>query len=667
MLRPKTSVSLAVVRLLNRLGLLAATFVTLSIPVAYGVFSVRGARKALELETAQAARGLEQIVINRPELWNYEVLRIQELIDKPGLAGGPQDRVIRTAEGQHLVHTAFRAPWPNLRHTLPIHDSGRVVGYVEARHSIRPAALQTLLVALGSALVGWGLFIIFRLLPVRALGQALTELSDERRKIAATLRAIPDGVIAADGDGAVIFLNPAAELALGCPSDRAAGRLLAEVYPVHRPEASPPGAHAGRAELHLEGEPARVFEERYSSLPAEWSGRAGQVIVFRDITTQMKVDAELLRVRQIESLGVLAGGIAHDFNNYLSAILGNISMAKQDLGPESRAADRLSEAMKATDRARALSLKLLTFAKGGDPARRVVDLTPLVREATEFATHGTSVQFSCDHQPDLWNAEVDDGLLSQVVHNLVINAIQAMQGQGHIHIRIENLRVEEDEILHLQPGRYLRVAIRDSGPGIPESILSRIFEPYFTTKAAGNGLGLASCFNIMKAHGGYITAETEPGSGATFVLYVPATDKALERPSAPALPPPPQEQGRVLVMEDDLVLQEIAAEMLERSGFTAYTCSDGENAIKAYARALKAGAPFHAVIMDLTIMGGMGGREAAAHILALDPRASLIVSSGYSVDPVMARPGDFGFKAVLPKPYGLTDLTKVLDAVFHGA
>jgi len=663
-LRHQTSISQAVVRFLNRLGFLATLFLTIVIPLVYGTFSIRGVRKALELETGQLTQGLEQIVINRPDLWNYEVLRLQEFIDRPVMAGGPEDRVVRSLEGLSLAHTAFRAPRPSLRCTLPIHDSGRVVGYVEARRSVRPVAIQTLFVALGSTLLGWGLFLIFRLLPVRALGQALTALSEERRKIAATLRAIPDGVIAADGHGTVIFLNPAAELALGCPSKMAAGRPLAEVYPVHRPEEPLPGAHAGRAELHLEGAPTRVFEERYSPLPDEWDEPIGRVIVFHDITAQMKVDAELLRVRQIESLGVLAGGIAHDFNNYLSAILGNISLANQDLAPESRASGRLSEAMKATERARALSLKLLTFAKGGDPARKVVDLAPLVRDAAEFATHGTGVRFTCDFQPELWNAEVDDGLLSQVVHNLVINAIQAIQGQGCIQLRIENVRLEADEILQLRPGRYLRVGIQDSGPGIPDAILPRIFEPYFTTKSAGNGLGLASCFNIMKAHGGYITAESEPGHGATFLLYVPATDKALDPPPAPTQTPPSHGRGHILVMEDDLVLQEIATEMLERSGFTAQACPDGESAIRAYARSLKAGSPFHAVIMDLTIVGGMGGREAAAHILALDPEANLIVSSGYSVDPVMARPEAFGFKAVLPKPYGLNDLTRVLDEVF---
>ena len=346
--------------------------------------------------------------------------------------------------------------------------------------------------------------------------------------------------------------------------------------------------------------------------------------------------------------------------------MGNISLARQDLPLEGRASDRLAEALKATDRARALTLKLLTFAKGGDPARRVVDLAPLVREAAEAATHGTSVRFECTLQPNLWNAEADDGLLSQVIHNLLVNAIQAMQGQGHIHARIENLLVGEDEILHLQSGRYLRVSIQDSGPGIPAAILPRIFEPYFTTKAAGHGLGLTSCFNIMRAHGGNILAESGDQGGATFLVFVPATERVLAPKPAPSLTPPLSGRGHVLIMEDDPVLQEIAMEMLVRIGFIVATCPDGDSAIQAYSRSLKAGSPFQAVIMDLTIPGGMGGREAAAHILAMDPGASLIVSSGYSVDPVMARPGDFGFKGVLPKPYGFAELARVLDQVLRG-
>ncbi|WLT32217.1 ATP-binding protein [Geothrix sp. PMB-07] len=657
----RTSVSHAVVRFLNRLGFLAALSLTVAIPAVFAGFTIRGAQRALEIETSQVARSLEQIVIQRPDLWTYEFLRLQELIDKPVVGGMPEDRAVRTSQGVELAHSTFRAPWPTLRCTLPFHDSGRVVGFLEARRSIRRDLIQTLVVALGSALLGWGLFLTFQLLPVQALGRALAELSDERRRTAATLRAIPDGIIAADGDGNVAFLNLAAEWLLGVEAQAAVGQPLSQVYPVQRPDS--PGTHEGQAELHRPGQPVRTFEERHSPLPGEWGDQPGQVIVFREITSQLRTEAELLRVRQIESLGVLAGGIAHDFNNYLSAILGNISLARQDL-PAGRAADRLNEAIKATDRARSLSLKLLTFAKGGDPARRVVDLAPLVREAAEFATHGTGVSFSCEVQPGLWNAEVDDGLVSQVVHNLVINAVQAMQNQGRLRIRVENLQVEGSELPHLRPGRYLRVALQDSGPGISPAILPRIFEPYFTTKSAGNGLGLASCFNIMRAHGGSISAESELGQGATFVLHLPATEKALDlRPAAPTPEEPSPGRGRVLVMEDDAVLVEIAAEMLERSGFTAQTCPTGEMALEAYSRALQTGSPFAAVIMDLTIAGGMGGRETAAHILALHPEARLIVSSGYSVDPVMARPQDFGFKAILPKPYSLADLARVMDDV----
>ena len=663
----RSPVSKAVLRQLNRLALVAAIVVTLLIPSLYVTLSIRATHTSLGLETAQTARALERIVMDRPELWDYETLRIQELIDKPILTGEPEDRRALALQGRELARTDFRAPWPTLRWTLSIHDSGRVVGTLEASRSIRPILLRTGLITLVSALVGWGLYLVFRLLPIRSLGQALADLANERRTIAATLRAIPDGIVAADGEGRVIFLNPTAEVFLGWTTERAAGHALTEVYPVLRPGEPGCGLQGDRAELRLPGRPPAILEERFSPLPPEGLGRAGRVIVFRDITTQLKSDAELLRGRQIESLGVLAGGIAHDFNNYLSAILGNISMARQDLPEEGRASDRLAEAIKATDRARALSLKLLTFAKGGDPSRKVVDLAPLVQEAVQFATHGTAVRFSCTIQEDLLKAEVDEGLFSQVIHNLVINSVQAMQGHGQIHFRLENRLVEAGEVMNLQPGRYLRVSLKDSGPGIPEAILPRSFEPYFTTKDAGHGLGLASCYNIMKAHGGKIIAESEPGSGAMFLVYVPATNKELD-PRPAALPAPlPQGQGRVLVMEDDPVLQEIAAEMLRRLGFTAHTCADGESAIQAYAQSMKDGHPFAAVLMDLTIPGGMGGREAATRILALAPQARLIVSSGYSVDPVMARPGNYGFQGVLPKPYSLADLSRVLSEVVIGA
>ena len=661
--RRTASISRTMVGHLNRLALAAAICLTVAIPASYAGFNIEVTGKALDLETVQTIQALEQIVRDRPELWDYEILRLQELVDQPADHGLPDERVVTNRQGQVLARTTLQAEHPVLHRRLPIHDSGRVVGFLETSRTIRPILINTAFIALISALAAWGLFIIFRILPIRTLGRAIADLADERRRLAATLRAIPDGIIAADGNDRVIFLNPVAEAFLGCSTEAAIGRPLAEIYPVRRPATSDAISGQDRVEFRLGKEPPRILEERYSPLPSEASGKAGRVIVFRDITTQLKADAELLRVRQVESLGVLAGGIAHDFNNYLSAILGNISLACQDLPEGGRAFQRLAEAMKATDRARSLSLKLLTFAKGGDPARRVVALAPLVQEAAAFATHGTPVRFNCILQEELWNAEVDEGLMSQVIHNLVINAVQAMQGQGHIHIRVENLRVEEGEILYLRPGRYLRVGIQDSGPGIPEAILPRIFEPYFTTKDAGNGLGLASCFNIMKAHGGKIVAESEPGSGATFLVYVPATEKALEPKASAPIQEAPHGRGHILVMEDDVVLQEVAAEMLARIGFTAHTCADGDSAIQAYTQALKAGSPFDVVIMDLTIPGGMGGREASARILALDPGACLIVSSGYSVDPVMARPGDFGFRGVLPKPYGLRDLARILGEV----
>jgi PAS domain S-box-containing protein len=642
--------------------MLAAIGLTLAIPATYASFAIHTTQIGLALDTAHAALALDQIVVNRTELWMYEVLRIQELIDRPSVEGLPEDRVVLTLHGQEVAHSGFRAPSPVIVRRVPIHDSGRVVGIIEARRSIRQPLVQTLWVALAGTALCWGLFTIFRLLPIRILGQAIADLADERSKFAATLRAIPDGIIAADGEDFVMFMNPAAGAFLGCSPDSAMGHPLSEVYPVVRTRKPGSESEQGRAELHLPGTPLRILEERFSPLPMEWSGRAGRVIVFRDITAQLKTEAELLRVRQVESLGVLAGGIAHDFNNYLSAVLGNISLARQDL-PEGRSSRRLAEAMKATERARALTLKLLTFAKGGDPARQVVDLAPLVQEAASFALRGTAAQADFTFQAGLWNAEVDEGLLSQVIHNLVINAVQAMQGQGQIRIRVENLQVGADEVLQLQPGRYLRVSIQDTGPGILEAVLPRIFEPYFTTKASGNGLGLASCYNIMKAHGGKIVADSTPGSGALFLLYVPATDCAVD--SSPVAPPAllPQGRGRILVMEDDPVLLEIASEMLDRLGFTAHTCANGESAISAYTKSLESDSPFLAVIMDLTIAGGMGGREAAARILALDPDANLIVSSGYSVDPIMAHPAEFGFKSVLPKPYSLMDLGKVLGEV----
>ncbi len=390
------------------------------------------------------------------------------------------------------------------------------------------------------------------------------------------------------------------------------------------------------------------------------------MILFRDITDKVQAETEILRSRQIDSLGVLAGGIAHDFNNFLGAIMGNVSLAKEMLGAESDVTERLATAISAAERARQISNRLLAFAKGGEPSRAVLDTRALAKEAAAFVLQGSGVLCSFNFPKGLWCVEGDAGLLAQVINNLVINAKQAMGDHGNLRIQGENAVVARGQIPYVAQGSFVVLHVEDSGPGIPEPIRHRIFEPYFSTKESGSGLGLASAYKIMKAHGGNIFVESSSLGGAHFLLYLPASDRQVAE-----APPDPTQQAsshgeRILVMDDDPIILDTCRQILEHYGFKVTTSPEGRRASVAYGKALDAGAPFHAVILDLTVPGGLGGRETAKLILDRDPEARIIASSGYSDDPIMARPAEFGFKTAIPKPYSAPELLRCVLGLLEG-
>jgi two-component system, cell cycle sensor histidine kinase and response regulator CckA len=389
------------------------------------------------------------------------------------------------------------------------------------------------------------------------------------------------------------------------------------------------------------------------------------VEIFTDITEREHVSAQLQKVEKLEAIGVLAGGIAHDFNNILTAIIGNISFARNYLDASHKSAEILGKAEKAATRAAELAHQLLTFARGGQPIKKSASMRHIIEESVSLVLRGANVSCVLDIPEDLWAVEVDQGQISQVINNLIINATQAMPGGGAITVRGENTSVNPLGRLPLTPGHYVRVTISDTGCGISEENQKRIFDPYFTTKAGGSGLGLASAHSIVNKHGGYIGVRSAVGMGTTFEILLPASGKPAMSDDSDHVPVAfSQPVGHsVLVMDDEELIRDMLADMLTQSGYQAQTCIDGEEAISLYRAAKTIGSPFSAVIVDLTIPGGMGGREAAQHILAMDPDARLIVSSGYSNDTVMAEFATFGFSATLTKPYTLGAVAKTLSAI----
>jgi len=386
--------------------------------------------------------------------------------------------------------------------------------------------------------------------------------------------------------------------------------------------------------------------------------------IFTDITERERHQEELIKQQKLESIGVLAGGIAHDFNNVLTAVIGNLSFAELFIDEGHRAHMPLIQAEKAAKRATELAHQLLTFAKGGQPVTSSVNPRQLLEESLSLVLHGTNVKGNIEADDDLDDIEADAGQISQVFNNLLINAVQAMPGGGMISISASNADVAAVNVAGLPPGRYVRFLFRDQGCGITEDVMKNIFDPYFTTKPYGSGLGLASVQSIVSKHGGQVSVRSKPGKGTTFELLLPASSEPAHKQEsdlATVMPSDAAAGAALLVMDDEEMIRNMMSAMLGTLGYRVTGCATGEEAIECYQAAMDSNEPFMAVIMDLTIPGGMGGKEAASVIKAIDPQARLIVSSGYSNDPIMSDYTKYGFCAAVRKPYSVSDLCAALE------
>ena len=501
-------------------------------------------------------------------------------------------------------------------------------------------------------------------------------LAKEKELLAITLRSIADGVITTDVQGRIVLFNEVAARLTGWTSSEAAGRLLREVFQTRVEDA--PVDFVQRALDDGTAQPARDavllaregFHRNISQSVAPMIDPAGRklgaVLVFRDVTEKMKTEAELQRASKLESIGVLAGGIAHDFNNILTVILGNISLARMLDSNGGTSADTLLEAEKASLRARELTQRLLTFAQGGAPIKKPVDLPALVRECVARALQGTEIIPDFFIADTLLPVEADESQISQVVQNLVSYARASMSKAPRLDIHVLNQEIASDPLLLLKPGNYLRISIRDYGAGIQPENLTKIFDPYFGGKKQGSGLELATAYSIVRKHDGQIRVESISGEGTVFHIYLPA---ARDTAAPPRTAERRQRQisfepRRVLVMDDELPIRKLAVQLLQRIGCSAVTAADGVEAVELYTKARRDGEPFHAVIMDLTVPNGMGGKETIPQLKAIDPDVLAIVSSGYSNDPVMANYRNYGFAGVVPKPYNTEDLAAALDDLF---
>jgi len=386
-----------------------------------------------------------------------------------------------------------------------------------------------------------------------------------------------------------------------------------------------------------------------------------------EITERRKMQEELIKARKLESLGILAGGIAHDFNNLLTAILGNISLSKLYTDQNEELHKRLVEAENASIKARELTQQLLTFAKGGSPIKRQTDIKDLIKDSVTLALRGSKVKSEYKFEDDLYGVEVDGGQLAQVINNITINSKQAMPEGGIIKVDVRNILDGSKKESALSRKSFICISIEDQGIGIPDAYISKIFDPYFTTKQDGHGLGLATSYSIIKKHDGIVTVESNIGKGTKFNIYLPALSRGVTSVAEEKVEDEKvlNGGGKILIMDDEQGIREIVSAMLSRIGYSVFSVKDGDEAVREYKKAFDDNNPYDVVILDLTIPGGKGGHETLEDLFLIDPKVKAVVSSGYSNDPVMFEYDKYGFSGCVAKPFKTSELNEVLSKILN--
>ncbi|MBU0484710.1 MAG: PAS domain S-box protein [Proteobacteria bacterium] len=513
--------------------------------------------------------------------------------------------------------------------------------------------------------------------------EAEQSLATEKERLSVTLRSIGDGVITTDIDTRITLINKVAEKLTGWTHKDAVGRPLGEVFQIVNIDTEQPcdnpatkvitsgkvieltdytvliGKDGTRRQIADSGAPIRDENNRI----------IGAALVFRDETEKYKIAEELLKIKKIESVGVLAGGIAHDFNNLLTSVFGYIDLSQMNVDPGSQVYKWLTKASKSCEHAKHLTGQLLTFSKGGEPVKSVTSIADLLKDAVYFSLSGSKISTAFKLNEDLKPTVIDKGQINQVIHNLMLNCKEAMPDGGEVLIKAENSMIEDKSDIPLAPGKYLKIEIRDNGPGIDENIIPMIFDPYFTTKnmgtKKGTGLGLAIAHSIISKHKGFIGVESKKGKGTTFKIYLPSCAGEIEQTDNHAEDAMTSRSGsipaRVLLLEDEEKVSRVAIDMLESLNCDVEATQTGQEAITQFNQAREDGKPFDLLIFDLTIRGGMGGEKTLKKILEIDPQVKAVVASGYADDPILANCREHGFKVAMTKPYSLQVLRSVLE------
>ncbi len=508
--------------------------------------------------------------------------------------------------------------------------------------------------------------------------------AEEKGILTLTLRSIGEAVITLDAKGCIVLFNHAAEVLTELSFEEVEGKQIEEVLEAYD-EKDPTERYAKFIERCFAAAAqktdrrcmvrTRSGKERivaYQGAPLkEHDKYHGAVVVLRDITQSSILEEELLKIRKLESVGMLAGGIAHDFNNLLTGITTYLFMARMSAAGNKEACSLLNEAEKAALKATSLAKQLLLFAKGGNSVKETASIKQLIQDTVGFCLSGSNADYRLELPDDLAPVEVDKGQIDQVLNNLFLNAVQAMPDGGTVTISGENYLLDPAgtvpaslETIPLSPGRYVKISVKDEGVGISRDHLAHIFDPYFTTKENGAGLGLTTAYSIIKRHGGHIYVESAPNKGSVFTFFLPVPDKKGDtKETEKGLLN--KETGKILIMDDDTIVRTVVETLLKKAGYAPVCVSNGNQALETYTEALSQGEPFTVTIMDLTIPGGMGGKETVKKLREIDPKAKVIAFSGYSNDPIFASFNEYGFDGVLSKPFSIEEFMQTISLVLR--
>jgi len=496
----------------------------------------------------------------------------------------------------------------------------------------------------------------------------------EKEKLITTFKSIADGVITTDSQGKIQIMSSAAERITGWTQADAQGQYFCQVFKIsgkrkcdekgsllqNVPNSSSADVFDNVFLTNKEGKEIPVAYTT-SQVNNDEDKTTSVVFIFRDMTRHIKLLETIKRTQKLDALSLLTSGIAHDFNNILGGLYGNIELAKKNCSTDCSAMEYIDKAISSFYRAGALTQQLLTFSKEGTPVLKRDSISETVKTCTSFALSGSNVSSEFQVEKKLWHCDFDENLLSQVFDNIVVNAKQSMPQGGTIFVKIKNIELVHGQVADLEPGRYVCIEFNDSGSGIDDEVLKHIFDPFFTTKEKGTGLGLSISHSIVRKHSGAIEVESDSNKGTSFKIFLPAKKPLNRKVLKNKITSEHQGSGTILLIDDDKTILDVAGGMLGSMGYQTIKAVDGESAVRFLSDMKKKGQKCEAVISDLTIPGGMGGKESVKQIHEVFPDIPVIVSSGYSDDPVMQTPSEYGFVSSIKKPYMMNSLSKALE------